>query len=260
MEEKVYFENSDGLRLCGIFSEPNNKTRKCIVLCHGIGNVDKDEDGIFVQLSQALAIMGFGVFRFDFRGQGESEGKQIDMTITGEKRDLESAVNFLKEKGYIYFGILGASFAGGAVSLYARENSNIVKALVLWNALIDYSSIINPVTKWGKKYWGRPAFDRAEQFGFTEIGTSKYKAGKKLMDEIKILKPFEELISLDLPILFVHGDRDTYIPYSDSVKYSSLMKNAKLETIHGAEHGFNGNPKDAKKVNEVTIKFFQEYL
>ena len=114
-EEKVYFKTSDGLKLCGILSVPKIKTQKCIVLCHGIGNVDKEEDGVFTKLAKKLANAGLAVFRFDFRGQGESEGEQINMTVDGESKDLETAIRFLQEKRYREFGILGASFAGGAV-------------------------------------------------------------------------------------------------------------------------------------------------
>ena len=73
MEEKIYFTNTDGLRLCGILTKPNKETQKCIVLCHGI-TYTKEEGGIFTELAKRLADNGFAVFRFDFRGHGESEG------------------------------------------------------------------------------------------------------------------------------------------------------------------------------------------
>jgi uncharacterized protein len=263
MEEKVYFKTSDGLRLCGILSVPKNPSvssgQKCVILCHGIA-MTKEEDGIFTNLAYKLCESGFAVLRFDFRGHGESEGESVDMTITGERTDLEAAVNFLQEKGYKKFGVLGASFAGGAVSLFTSSHPEMVKALILWNAGIDYSSKINPVNQWTKKNWGKPAFDRVDTFGFTEIGSKKFKVGKCLMDEIKILKPWENLLNLDVPILFIHGNKDTYIPYLDSVKYSKLFKNAKLITVNGAEHGFHDDPEHAEKAGKATMEFFQKYL
>lgn len=260
MEEEIYFKTSDGLKLCGILSLPKIKTQKCIVLCHGIGDANKEEDGIFTELAYKLCNAGFAVFRFDFRGQGESEGEQINMTVTGEEKDLNAAINFLRNKGFRKFGIVAASFGGGAASLFVGNNPSVIKGLVLWNAGIDYSSKINATTAWGKKYWGKPAFERADKFGFTEIGSSKYMAGKKLMDEIRTLKPFEKLIDLDLPMLFIHGNKDSYIPYSDSVKYSKLFKNARLVTIDGAEHGFHDDPKHADQADKAAIEFFLKYL
>ncbi len=64
---------------------PQKKTRNCIILCHGI-TVNKEEGGIFTNLAKKLAKVGFAVFRFDFRGHGESEGDSINLTVTGEKK------------------------------------------------------------------------------------------------------------------------------------------------------------------------------
>src|SRR3989344_3671898 len=260
MEEmKVFFKTSDGVKLCGIFSVSEKPTDKCIILCHGI-TVDKEEDGVFTNLAKELVGAGFNVFRFDFRGHGESEGNSVDMTIMREVKDLEAAVKFLQEKGYEKFGILGASFAGGAVSIFNSRNQELVSALVLWNALIDYNSKINPVTEWGKKYWGKPAFDRVKKYGFTEVGSKKFKIGIGLMSELTHLKPWSAILRTSIPVLFVHGDMDTYIPVDDSVKYSSMMKNAKLKLIHGAEHGFHDNERHSEEANRETIEFFKQYV
>lgn len=258
-EEKFFFKTSDGLKLCGILSKPQKETEKCIVLCHGI-TVDKEEGGIFTELAHKLCSDGFAVFRFDFRGHGESEGESINMTIAGEELDLEAAVKFLQERGYKEFGILGASFAGGAVSFFASNHPKIVKALTLWNALIDYDSLINPVTDWGKKYWGKGVFDRVEKFGFTEIGSSRFKVGKKLMNEIRALQPWDELLKVNVPILFIHGDKDSHVPHDDSRKYAAMMQNANLVTIKGADHGFHDNPQYAELAGEAAVDFLKKYL
>lgn len=254
MEEKHYFKNSDGLTLCGILTRPNKNTDKCIVLCHGI-TVDKDEGGIFTEFARKLAEAGFIVFRFDFRGHGESEGNSVDMTITGEKRDLEAAVEFLRSLGCKTFGIVAASFAGGPVAFYVAEHD--IKALVLWNATIDYHNLLEPKLPWPKKYFGN-AMQKLEKESFIEIGSSKFKIGKPLFEEMKRLHPWEELQKLKIPILFIHGDKDTYVPYEDSVEYSKLL-NAKLMTIKGAEHGFHDKA-NAEKADKATIEFFLQNL
>lgn len=259
MEEKVYFETSDKLKLCGILTIPKDETSTCIILCHGI-TVDKDEGGIFTHLADKLAKNGFNVFRFDFRGHGESEGSSIDMTISGETRDMETAVKFLKDRGFKTFGIVAASFGAGAVSFYVSKNQNLIKALCLWNPSIDYGSKINAETQWGRKYWGKPALERVKKFGFTEIGSRKFKIGKNLIYEVWKLKPWKKLLKVSIPVLFVHGDKDTYVPYQDSVKYSRLVKNGTLVVIKGAEHGFHDKEKDSVQADAATLKFFLKYL
>ncbi|OGH32435.1 MAG: hypothetical protein A2953_01600 [Candidatus Levybacteria bacterium RIFCSPLOWO2_01_FULL_36_54] len=259
MEEKVYFTNSDGLKLCGILMSPRNKTSECIVLCHGI-TVDKDEGGVFTKLSRRLNESGFSVLRFDFRGHGESQGKSVDMTISGEIKDIKAAVNFLKNKGFKKLGMVSASFAGGATSYYISENPNTIKVLVLWNPSIDYKEYSKPTMPWKKKYWGEPAFKRVEKFGFTEVGSKKFKVGKRLIYELKNLKPWKELLKVQIPILFIHGDSDTYVSYKDSVKYSKLVKNGILVTMKGGEHGFHDKKENSDQADKATVDFLLKYL
>ncbi len=259
MEEKTYFTNSDGLKLCGILSKPQKKIQKCIILCHGI-TVTKDESGIFTELAKKLSDSGFAVFRFDFRGHGESEGSSIDLTVTGEKNDLESAVTFMKKQGYKIFGIVAASFGGGAVSLFTSEKREIIKAVVFWNAIIDYHSILKPKLPWPKKNFNKEAMEKLKKQGFIEVGSRKFKIGSKLFMELKEIEPWKGIKDLDLPTLFIHGDSDSYVPYEDSVKYSNLFKNSRLETIKGGEHGFQENKNNAMNVKKITTKFFLDNL
>lgn len=255
MEEKIYFKNADGLKLCGILTKPQKETEKCIILCHGI-TVTKDEGGIFTKLAKKLADNDFIVFRFDFRAHGESEGKSIDLTVTGEKRDLEAAVKFLQSLGYKYFGIVVASFGGGAVSLFVGENKDLIKSIVLWNPIIDYQSILQPKLPWPKRNFGEKAIKKLEIKGYIKIGSRKFKVGKSLFSELRQLEPWKKMQNLKVPVLFIHGDKDSYVPYEDSVKYSKLFKNAELKTIKGGEHGFHDNKKDSDEADEQTIKFF----
>ena len=257
MKEKVFFE-SGSLKLCGILVKPAKATKTCIVLCHGI-TVDKDEDGIFAELAKKLADAGFAVFRFDFRGHGESAGNSVDMTVAGEKEDLESAIKFLKNQGYQKFGILGASFGGGVVSLFAAEHRAIAKALVMWNPLVDYHAILEPKLPWPLSNFAKKAMQQLEKQGFIEVGKKKFKLGKPLFDELRTLQPWKGLQKLKIPILFVHGDKDKYVPYEDSVKYSKLLK-AELKTIRKAGHGFHDNKKVAEEADRATIEFFLKNL
>ncbi len=258
-EEKVYFETANNLKLCGILTFPRNKTAKCVVLCHGL-TVDKEEDGIFTKLARKLAENGFFVFRFDFNGHGESDGNSIDMTVQNETEDIIAAFDYLKKRGFRNFGLVAASFAGGPASYFAKEFKKETKALVLWNSLIDYSSLIIPKNSWDREYWGKPAFERVEKFGFTEIGSGKFKVGSKLMQEIQKLEPWRELLDLYIPIVFVHGTNDEKVPYEDSVKYSKLVKNCSLVTIEGAEHGFHDRKEDSEKADKATVDFLLKNL
>lgn len=254
MEEKLFFQNNDGLKLCGVLSRPADDIGKCIILCHGI-TVDKNENGnVFVDLAKNLVEYGYTVFRFDFRGHGESDGNSIDMTVSGERRDLMAAVNFLKSLGYTEFGIVAASFGAGAVLLYLTDNQ-VIEAIVFWNPIIDYYDLLEPRLPWTMKYFGNKAMKKLEECGYAEVGSRRFKIGEVLLSELKELHPWKILRDIKVPILFVHGDKDSYVSHKDSVKYADLF-NAKLETIKGAEHGFSDRKKDLDSAIKATAQFF----
>ena len=258
MDHKATLTTPDKTQIVGILSKAKKDNDKIIVLCHGL-TVDKDEDGIFRQLSENLVENGFDCFRFDFRGHGESGGKQEEMTIAGELTDLLTVVNFIKNKNYKKIGLLGASFGGGICALFSSFNKDAILALVLWNPVLDYSSWLFPKNNWHKKYFGQTAIERAEKFGFTEVGSRKFKLGIKLFNEIRFLKPYQELKKYKKPILFVHGDKDSYVDYQESIRFSKLLK-AKLITIKDAEHGFQDKREWQEKAINKTISFFKKFI
>ena len=249
--------NKQGNKLVGVMLKPKKYTEKCIILCHGI-TVNKDEDGVFIDLASELAIRDFAAFRFDFRGHGESEGDSLAMTPMGETQDIEAAIEFLKKEGYTQFGIVGASFGGGVTALYAGMHPDAFKAIVLFNPLIDYAPLIDPLlssSQWYKKFWGTHATSAIAKDGFVAIGSRKFKIGKDLLDEITYLKPWQSLDLIHIPLLFIHGDKDTYVPYEDSVKYAKMFEK-ELKIIDGAQHGFHDNYKHEEQANEATVEFF----
>lgn len=256
--KKISLKTSDGIKIVGIQLCSPLRTDKIVILCHGI-TVDRNEDGIFTRLAKELSREGFNTLRFDFRGHGESSGKQEEMTISGELLDLETAFVWVKKQGYKKIGLLGASFGGGIVSLFSSFHQDSLSSLVLWNPSIDYSQYLYPKSPWKKKYFGEEKFQQALKKGYTEIGDRKFKYGIKLFNEVRFLKPYEELRKFKKPTLFIHGDKDSYVPYRDSLKYSNLM-GAKLITIKGAEHGFHDKKEWEREAIEETVKFFKKTL
>lgn len=65
------------------------------------------------------------------------------MTIEEEVQDLAAAFSLMKLKGYSVFGLLGQSFGGGTVVLYASRYPQEVQALVLWNPLLNYKGLFS---------------------------------------------------------------------------------------------------------------------
>lgn len=256
--DKITFKSKDDLSLSGIWHLPKDKTTKAIVLAHGI-TVDKDEDGVFIRLANALQKNGYAVFRFDFRGHGESEGKSIDMTIRGEVLDLESSITEVKGSGYNEIGLLGASFGGGSATLFTSKHQQDIKCLCLWNPVLNYDhTFLNPTLPWIRKKKEHMMKD-IQQKGWTTLGSRKFVIGKPLFDDMAKLQPFKALKSIKAPTIIIHGTNDTKVPYEDSKEYVTLLTSGTLVTVDGAEHGFHETGETDKAI-DATIKFFQANL
>lgn len=260
MEERFRFRNDDGLILSGVYLAAPVPTARCVVLCHGL-TYDKDEAGLFAELADELNHDGFPVFRFDFRAHGESEGSSVGLTVTGERRDLEAAIREMKARGHTEFGLLGASFGGGAVALHAADHADEVLALVFWNAIVDYEDFRDPKTDLGRQRWGPEAMARLEAEGSLEVfPKSPFRIGKDFITETRFLEPWRGLADLTIPKLFIHGDRDRLVRYDFSVTYATKLPNAELITIPGADHGFRSSPEHGVQAIQAAVEFFAEVM
>jgi uncharacterized protein len=258
-ESKLYFKNQDGMMLCGILAKPAMPTTKCVLLCHGLTGTGKAGE-VFEELAPQLAQVGFASFRFDFRGHGESEGNYNDITLTGEKRDIEAAVAFVKPMGYRNLGLLGASFAAGPVCLYLRENPGSAKALVFWNPILEYRWLFDSGNPWPRANFGLEAMAKLRRQGYIDIGKYKLKIGQGFINEMNWLRPLDYSQNFSLPTLFVHGDKDNTVPCDHSARYARVFKDAPVEIIAGADHGFHDSLLSTEGAVETTKKFFSEKL
>jgi len=257
--QKIFFKSKDGLKLCGVWHFLDKPTTKAVVLAHGM-TVDKNEEGIFIELAELLKDNGFAVFRFDFRGHGESEGKSVDTTITGEITDVEGAIKEVKRREYKDIGLLGASVGGGIAALYTEKNQKELKCLCLWNPALNYDhTFLNPITPWLKDRHKSMMHDLKTK-GWTTVGSSKKVYGKKMFDEMAEFKPYKALKNISIPTVIIHGTNDRYVSYEDSKNYAQNLNNGKLMTIEGAEHGFHEPKQYSDKAKQETLKFFLKYL
>lgn len=73
--------------------------------------------------------------------------------------------------------------------------------------------------------------------------------------ELLNLRPQDTVWPSYLPLLIIHGDRDTCAPYEDVVEYRRSNPGiVKLHTIHGVDHGFDDKLQEAY---EITRDWFR---
>lgn len=254
---KIFFNSKDGTRFCGVWHVPLKKTSKAIIFAHGITS-NKDEEGIFITLAELLKDHGFAVFRFDFRGSGESDGKSVNLTIRSEIEDLSSVIRLVEKKGYKHLGLLGASFGGSIAVLYSSGHQGELKSLCLWNPVLNYEHcFLAPTTEWIKNRINHMRGDFEKQ-GWTTLGSKKYIIGKSLFIEMEQFFPYKELKKIKIPTIILHGTEDKHVPYTDSKKYT--QDQCELVTIIGASHGFHEKGVIEEQALQTTLNFFKDNL
>lgn len=149
--------------------------------------------------------------------------------------------------------IIAASFSGGLASNWAFENSNKVHSLVLLNPLLNYGEHML-FSKW---FWVDEKISvRGNELLKTQgwLPHGDFRIGPKLIDELSNLKSFEKIKCPSIPVLVVHGNKDSVVSFEIAQNYSDSNSNSAFEIINGADHGFT-SPNDYNMLHPDTIHF-----
>ena len=248
MKNKTYFENSAGIRLCGILSNPTEDREKpIIILCHGFST---SKDGrTSVRLEEILNEQRISTFRFDFFGHGESEGKFAEITSSEAIDDVLNAIKFLKESGYKKIGLVGSSF-GGMASIIAASQLDDLYILALKSPVSDYRSMAHARrSEQELKDW--------KEKGFIELDSTnedRQRLNYSFYDDAENVKVYEAARKIKAPSLIIHGDEDETVPIAQSQKTARLIENCRLEIIKGCDHVYS-NPDHFERLLNLILEF-----
>ena len=252
MNERILnYKSLDGTLLGGTLMK-KQQNKSCIVMCHGL-KTDRDEYGDFTKLSEMLVNNGYDTFRFDFRAHGKSEGKDIEMTMEGLKKDLEATLWLVQNEGYSQLMILGASFGASVLSLINYAYFPQVKKLIVYSGSIDNNKG-NP-----KGSLGIQNYKKALTDGIVNIKSKTngkiMTLNKTFMCETRDLKPEEKIKEINLPILFLQGTEDQTTPYKVNKNIAEQCKEAYFVPIEGASHGLH-----RQNDREIAVRYILRFL
>lgn len=203
--DDIEFLSDDGeTELSGWVIHPEEEAQMTVIFGHGYkGN--RYEDHIpFFEIADGLLDRGYRVVFFDFRYAGESGG---DMSTVGAKEQLDmlGAVDYIAGEYDEPIGLLGFSMGGSTAILTASQTDEVVAVIAdsPFSDLEDYLKVNLPV------------WSDLPNFPFTPLILT-------IMPMITDLDPKEAspISVLDnvapRPILFIHNEGDTSIPYTES--------------------------------------------
>ena len=191
--EDVFFTAPDGTRLNGWFFPAN--TNVVILVCHGnAGNLSHR-----LSLIETLLKADASVFAFDYRGYGRSAGKPSEKGVC---LDAEAAWQWLvNERGFAPTSIvaLGESLGGGVVCELATRKP--LGALILQSTFTSVPDLASEIMPW---------------LPMRLLLTTRFNNHDKLKH-------------VRIPVLILHGRRDTIIPFSHAEKnYAALSTRSKF--------------------------------
>jgi pimeloyl-ACP methyl ester carboxylesterase len=261
---RVLYPAGDGLQICALLHEAE-EARGNAVLAHGI-TVDKDESGqtltgvgAFVELADALQAARFNVLRFDYRGHGASEGAPEEMTLAGELLDLAASVDRARARWPLPTALVAASF-GAASAVACAAGRDDLACVVLWNPVLDLQkTFVASDLPWAQEAFGPDGMALLEQRGYLELGDLDFRIGRPLVEEMQRLRPFEHVPGIRCPVLTLHGDRDTRVPYEVARQHARCNEQSRFVTVPGAEHGFR-EPEERAFVIPRTVKWIERFV
>ena len=197
--EIINIKSHDGINLVGRFYANPKKTNKTAILIHGYNSFGVRE---YCYTGFKYIDKGFNILIPDNRACGDSEGNICTFGQL-ESEDTKLWINKIVEKypdGEIF--LQGSSLGGATVLLLSnQELPKNVKAIVSDCA---YSSITREFKYMAKNVVGIPWFP----FLYTVQHVFKKKTGCDFIYK----SPLKSVSEAKLPILFIHGESDRFIP------------------------------------------------
>lgn len=213
----------DGLKLFGHFIEGKNKNLLAI-LVHGYGGDYKDLNSF----ADLFLKRGYSVLAIECRAHGKSEGKMIGMGWL-DRIDLEGWINLMLEKNPNYKIVLFGQSMGAAtvcMALGDKLPDNIVCAI----SDCGYDNVYRQfyhVCKNSLKFMARPTLNIF------------YNYMKRTKDfDIKHADTISQLKKSKVPVLFIHGKADEFVPVEMCYRMSAAVPEERRQVllVEGAGH------------------------
>lgn len=248
-QRRVVIENNHDEKLSGILHETGSK--QLVIVCHGFQS--SKERIPMVNLAAALEKEGVSAFRFDFAGNGESEGSFQYGNYRREAEDLRAVVQHFRRENRVISAVIGHSKGGNVVLLYASKYNDV-------HAVVNISGRFN-LEKGMEGRLGQDFLLRLKQHGYIDVFNRKGKFEYRVTEESlkdRLTTDIHAvclLIQQECRVLTVHGSMDKFVPAEDALEFAKFIPNHKLHIIKGANHEYTSHQGE---LTSVVLDFLRE--
>lgn len=238
----------DDLLLQGYYLPADKPTGNTAIIAHGYASKAKYMAAYAKYYHDTL---GYNVLMPDARGHGASEGNYIGFGWNERKDYLRWIDYLLKLQGPNTKIVLHGVSMGGATVLMTsgEEMPDQVKAVI---ADCGYTSAKDMLTYQLKRMYGLPSFPIIPATSLLTKILAGYSFGEA--------SALEQVKKTELPILFIHGEEDTFVPVRMVHElYAAAHGDKELYLVPNAEHG-NAYAKDPRTYEGKVSGFLGRYI
>lgn len=222
--EDLWIESHDGLKLHGTWF-PQDECKKVVICFHGYTSQGMSD---YIGLSGYYLQKGYSMLLVDERAHGQSEGKHIGFGCLDRKDALKWIEKVIRDCGTDVEILLHGTSMGGATVLMTSglQLPAQVKGIISDCAFTSAKEVFTHVLK---SMYHMPAFPTIQIADFMNRRLSGYG-----LDECNAAR---EVKKAKIPILFIHGSGDTFVPCSMcETIYQNCASPKKKLIIEGAAH------------------------
>ncbi len=253
MEARLTFQDQKGHRISAVLSRPAQPSDAAAVLCHGF--LSSKDSTTNKTLTRLLNEKGIATFRFDFFGQGESDGCLEDITTSLAVGQADAAVALVRSHGFEKIALVGSSF-GGLVSILTAARRGDITCLALKCPVVDFAEELrlefgsDELVRW-------QSTDTVPNFmGGTERVRLKYRMYEDCLRNIA----YGPAAGIVAPTLIVQGVCDELVPLHQSERLLEALQGPKrLDLLPAADHQFTRG-EDFRTMTTAITDWLVRYL
>lgn len=244
--EDLFINSKDNLKLHNFLIKNENKSNKWVIAVHGYTS----QGTYMASYAQNFYDMGYNIIIPDLRGHGKSEGTYIGMGWD-ERFDIIDLINYIndnfKDSQIVLFGV--SMGAATVMSTSGEKLPSNVKAII---EDCGYTSTWSQFAYQLKVLFKLPSFPMMH----TASIICKLRSGYFISEA----SPIKQIKNSITPTLFIHGDKDSFVPFFmlDELYNASPVEKEKL-IIPGAKHA-RASYVNPKLYWETVENFLEKYI
>ena len=232
MDELLTFKDDQGHRISAILSSSSGSAHGAVVLCHGF--LSGKNSTTNKTLTRMLNDGGLATFRFDFFGQGDSEGPFEDITVSLAVGQAIAAIALVQSQGYERLGLVGSSF-GGLVAILTAAQRQDIACLALKCPVVDFAEELR--LEFGPD--GLERWQSTDTIPNVMGGAGRVRLKYALYEDCLRNIAYEPASRIVAPTLIVQGARDELVPLHQSRRLLDALHGPKrLDLLAEADHQF----------------------